>query len=45
MTFKDAQDMKDRMIDRQKRTPLKVDAGAIWDRKPEKESTAKPVER
>jgi DNA primase catalytic subunit len=37
--------MKDRMIDRHLRTPLKVDAGAIWDRKPEKESTARPVER
>ena len=37
--------MKNRMIDPRAKTPMKVDAGAIWDRVPEKESTAKPVER
>lgn len=33
------------MIDHRLKTPLKVDAGAIWNRKPEKESTAKTIER
>ena len=33
------------MIDSRLRTPLKVDAGAIWNRRPEKQSTCKTVER
>ena len=37
--------MKDRMIDSRLRTPVKVDAGAVWTRRPEKDSTAKTVER
>jgi hypothetical protein len=37
--------MKARMINRYSNVPLKVDAGAIWNRTPEKESTAKTIER
>jgi hypothetical protein len=32
--FNDANAMKNRMIDRYLKVPLKVDAGAIWDRIP-----------
>lgn len=45
MVFNDADVMKNRMIDPRMNTPRKVDAGAIWNRIPEKESTAKTVER
>lgn len=36
VTFVDAKAMKSRMIDRHSKVPLKVDAGAIWNRTPEK---------
>jgi DNA primase small subunit len=44
VVFSDAEAMKARMIGRD-RTPLKVDAGAIWDRVPEKESHGKTIQR
>lgn len=45
VTFVDSIAMKKRMIDRHSKVPLKVDAGAIWNRTPEKESNAKTMER
>ena len=33
------------MIDYRQSTPVKVDAGAVWNRRPEKDSTAKTIER
>ena len=33
------------MIDNSRSIPVKVDAGAIWNRRPEKDSNAKTVER
>jgi hypothetical protein len=43
VTFVDAKSMKNRMTDRHSKVPLKVDAGAIWNRTPEKESNAKTL--
>ncbi len=43
VTFVDAASMKNRMIDRHSTTPLKVDAGAIWNQKPEKDSNCKTI--
>lgn len=43
--FNDAEAMKARMIDPRLKTPLKVDAGAVWNRVPEKDSNGKTVER
>jgi DNA primase small subunit len=45
VVFADAQAMKNRMISTRDETPLKVDAGAIWNRVPEKESNGKTIER
>ena len=45
VVFTDAEGMKNRMIDGRSNTPRKVDAGAVWNRVPEKESTAKTVSR
>jgi DNA primase catalytic subunit len=45
VTFVDANAMKNRMIDRNSKIPLKVDAGAIWNRTPEKDSNGKTLER
>ena len=45
VTFVDANAMKNRMTDRYSKIPLKVDAGAIWNQKPEKDSNCKPQER
>jgi DNA primase catalytic subunit len=43
VVFNDAETMKLRMIDPRMNTPRKVDAGAVWNRIPEKESTAKTI--
>ena len=49
VTFVDAKAFKNRMIasssNSKDATPLKVDAGAVWNRTPEKDSNAKTVER
>lgn len=45
VTFSDAAAMKARMISRFSKVPLKVDAGAIWNQIPEKESNGRTVER
>lgn len=37
--------MKNRMIDRHSTIPMKVDAGAIWNRVPEKDTNGKTLER
>lgn len=37
--------MKNRMTSRHSKIPLKVDAGAIWNQKPEKDSNCKTQER
>ena len=34
VVFADSEDMKKRMIDGRLRTPVKVDAGAVWNRRP-----------
>jgi len=43
--FVDAKDMKKRMIDRHEKTPIKVDAGAVWIKMPAKDSNGKTIER
>lgn len=45
VVFADADAMKSRMISAREKTPLKVDAGAIWDIVPEKESKGRTVQR
>lgn len=45
VTFVDAEAMKKRMIDRHATIPRKVDAGAIWNRVPEKDTNGKTLER
>ena len=45
MVFVNAEAMKNRMIDSHSRTPVKVDAGAIWNMRPEKDSNGKTMER
>ena len=37
--------MKSRMIDHRKNVPKKVDAGAVWNIRPEKQSNGRPIER
>lgn len=43
VTFANANAMKNRMIDRHSKIPLKVDAGAIWNQIPEKDSNGKTL--
>ena len=45
VTFVDADGMKSRMIDRHSKVPLKVDAGAIWNVIPKKDTPGKTIER
>jgi DNA primase small subunit len=45
VTFANAKDMKNRMISRFSKIPLKVDAGAIWNKIPEKDSNGHTLER
>lgn len=47
VTFENAKSFKERMLSRDKKVPLKIDAGAIWNQIPQKDAgpNAKTIER